>query len=137
MLGLSASSRTAYLAALLMAVGGGSAASAPDGGREARERAAAARNAPLPSEYVLGAGDVVGVEFFYAPELTEPKLPVRPDGKTSLKLVGDVQAAGLTVAAFRALLMEKYASILKNPELSVIVDAFESQKVPARAAPAG
>jgi protein involved in polysaccharide export with SLBB domain len=96
---------------------------------EARQRAQAAQAAPPPSEYVLAPGDAVTVKFYYAPELNESALPIRPDGKTSLQIVGDVQAAGLTVSAFRAALQDRYHGVLKNPELNVVVAAFESQKV--------
>jgi polysaccharide export outer membrane protein len=79
-------------------------------------------------EYRLRPGDVVNVKFFYNPELNE-LLPIRPDGKISLQLVDDVQAAGLTPPELDRVLTEKYAAVLHEPEIVVIVKEFGSQKV--------
>lgn len=78
--------------------------------------------------YTLHAGDVVDIKFFHMPELNET-LPIRPDGRISLQLIDEVHAAGLTPAELDALLTERYAGSLDNPELTVIVRTFTSQKV--------
>ncbi|MBN2132830.1 MAG: polysaccharide biosynthesis/export family protein [Sedimentisphaerales bacterium] len=81
-----------------------------------------------PRRYTLHAGDVLDIKFFHMPELNET-LPIRPDGKISLQLVDEVDAAGLTPAELDALLTERYAASLENPELTVIVRTFTSQRV--------
>ena len=45
----------------------------------------------------LGKGDVLSISVYDEPELTIPAVPVRPDGKISFPLVGDVQAEGRSV----------------------------------------
>src|SRR5262245_65921050 len=45
--------------------------------------------------YHIRSGDLLDVRFYKTPELNVEKVPVRKDGKISLDLVGDVQAAGL------------------------------------------
>ena len=48
-----------------------------------------------PQAYVLQPGDNIEVKFAYVPDLNQNQI-IRPDGKISLQLVHDVQAAGLT-----------------------------------------
>jgi protein involved in polysaccharide export with SLBB domain len=79
-------------------------------------------------EYVLQAGDVLEVKFFHMPELNE-QLTIRPDGKISLQLVDEVQAAGLMPAELDAVLTKKYAGKLDNAELTVIVRTFAAYTV--------
>ena len=47
------------------------------------------------SDYVIGADDVLHISVWKEPDLSET-LPVRPDGKISMPLLGDVEAAGMT-----------------------------------------
>ena len=66
--------------------------------------------------------------FFYNPELNET-VTVRPDGKISLQLVDEIQAAGLAPTALDKVLTEKYAYELKKPDITVIVRSFSAQSV--------
>jgi protein involved in polysaccharide export with SLBB domain len=79
-------------------------------------------------EYRLHPGDQLDIKFFYNPELNET-VPVRPDGKISLQLVGDITSAGLTPPELGALLNQKYAQELKTPAVTVIVKSFTGQQV--------
>ena len=54
---------------------------------------------------------------------------VRPDGKISLQLVDEVQAAGLTPSKLDDMLTQKYSSELKKPMITVIVKSFEGQRI--------
>ena len=78
--------------------------------------------------YSIHAGDDLDIKFFYNPTLNE-SVTVRPDGHISLQLVQDLQAAALSTNELVAVLKKKYSSYLKNPEISVIVRSFESNKV--------
>lgn len=71
-------------------------------------------------DYLLQRGDVLHVKFYYNPELNE-LLPIRPDGKITLELVGDVRAAGLTAAALTDTLTRLYTPALRRTKLVVIV----------------
>ena len=76
--------------------------------------------APTQTEYRIQAGDALGVKFFFNPELNEEVL-VRPDGRISLQLVDEVDAAGRTPAELTARLRELYSSELAEPEIAVIL----------------
>ena len=78
--------------------------------------------------YVLGIGDLIEVKFFYNEKLND-EVTIRPDGKISLQLIGDVKAAGLTPAQLRSQLTRKYSKFLELPEVTVAVKDFTSQKI--------
>ncbi len=78
--------------------------------------------------YIIHPGDEIDVKFFYNPLLDE-SVTVRPDGRISLPLVQEVQAASLTTSELSAVLKEKFSSHLRDPEISVIVRSFDSQRV--------
>ncbi len=80
-----------------------------------------------PPEYRIFPGDQLDVKFFYNPELNDSVL-VRPDGKISLQLVNEVQAAGLTPAQLSTQLTQLYAKELKQPAVTVIVRSFTAQR---------
>jgi len=76
------------------------------------------------SEYVIGSGDSLSVFVYQAPELSEPGVSVRPDGRISIPLVQDIRAAGFTppqLAKRIAIRLKKY---LKDPNVTVIVRSF-------------
>ena len=80
-----------------------------------------------PSEYVIGPADTLSVKLFYTPELNEDVV-VRPDGRISLQLVGDVAVAGRTPEQVSTELNERYARFLTQPDVAVIMKAFGSQR---------
>jgi polysaccharide export outer membrane protein len=81
-----------------------------------------------PAEYVIGLEDVLDIAVWGNAELTRT-MPVRPDGKISLPLLNDVQAAGLTPMQLRDTLTQSLASYLTAPNVSVIVREVHSFKV--------
>lgn len=83
---------------------------------------------PARIEYQLQVGDAVDVKFFYEPVLNENAV-VRPDGKISLQLVGEVAAAGLSPSDLEKALTEKYRKYLRRSEITVIVRKFAAQKI--------
>ena len=70
----------------------------------------------------------MNIKFFYNPELNET-VTVRPDGKISLQLVDEVQAAGLKPSQLDDELTKKYAQELKKPAITVIVNSFGGQRI--------
>ncbi len=79
-------------------------------------------------EYVIGAEDVLNVSVWKEPEVTRT-VPVRPDGKISLPLINDIQAAGLTPAQLTALITEKLNKYFTDPQVTVIVTAINSRRI--------
>ena len=77
--------------------------------------------------YRIRVGDMLDVRFFKTPELNVDRVPVRKDGKVSLDLVGDVQAAGLEPDELAGNLSRDYARELQDPRISVIVREFGGQ----------
>ena len=79
-------------------------------------------------EYKIQYGDQLDIKFLYNPELNE-NLPVRPDGRITLQLVGDLMVVDMTPTQLAEALKTRYASELKRPEVTVIVRQFAAQKV--------
>jgi protein involved in polysaccharide export with SLBB domain len=69
---------------------------------------------------VLKEGDYFDLRFVYNPELNIGAR-IRSDGKVSLPLLGEVQAAGFTPAAFRQELIKKYSRDLRQPDIAVLL----------------
>jgi polysaccharide export outer membrane protein len=79
-------------------------------------------------EYIIHAGDLLDIKFFYNPELNE-QIIVRPDGRISLQLAKEIYVAGLTPAHLTDQLTKTYSTELDNPEITVIVRSFSTQRV--------
>ena len=80
-------------------------------------------------EYVLGAGDQVILNVTDLQELTDRTIRISPDGLVDLPLVGQVQAAGLTVTQFRAELSSKLSKYIQHPVVSVNMTDNQSHPV--------
>jgi len=78
--------------------------------------------------YVIGAQDVLDINVWKEPDMTRI-VPVRPDGKISLPLINDVQAAGVTPQQLAAEVTNKLRKFLTEPQVTVIVTAINSQRV--------
>jgi polysaccharide export outer membrane protein len=79
--------------------------------------------------YLIQPGDTLDITFFYTPEYNATGVPVRPDGRIQLSLVGDFQVAGMTPDQAGAELKKAYTRELKNPDLAVIVKTFGANNV--------
>jgi polysaccharide export outer membrane protein len=79
-------------------------------------------------DYVIGPEDVLHIAVWKEADLTAT-LPVRPDGKISLPLVNDVQAAGLTPMQLADALTEKLKKYVASPRVTVVVTAINSKRV--------
>src|ERR1041384_4503496 len=83
----------------------------------------------MTKEYLIGPEDVLDITVWKnCPDLCRT-VPVRPDGKLSLPLVNDVQAAGLTPMDLRQHLTQQLSEDLPSPAASVIVRAVHNFQV--------
>lgn len=87
----------------------------------------ASTNAATP-DYVIGPLDSLSINVWKEPDLTAT-LPVRPDGKISMPLLDDVQAAGLTPTELAQSLTEKLKKFVADPRVTVVVAAINSKRV--------
>ncbi|MEZ5291470.1 MAG: polysaccharide biosynthesis/export family protein [Vicinamibacterales bacterium] len=87
-----------------------------------------AKGVDAPPDYVIGPDDVLDVIVWREKELSTD-VKVRPDGKVSLPLLNDVQAAGLTPEEFRLALTEAAAKFVEDPSVTVIVKQINSRMV--------
>lgn len=94
---------------------------------------AADASASLPAsqawpDYVIGPEDVLHVAVWKEGDLTAT-LPVRPDGKISLPLLNDVQAAGMTPMQLADSITEKLKKYVAAPRVTVVVTAINSKRI--------
>jgi polysaccharide biosynthesis/export protein len=79
-------------------------------------------------EYVIGPEDALHIAVWKEADLTA-SLPVRPDGKISLPLLDDVQAAGLTPKQLADSITEKLKKYLADPRVTVVVTQINSKRI--------
>ena len=82
----------------------------------------------VPAEYIIGADDVMSVVFWRDKELSSD-VTVRPDGKISLPLLNEIQAAGLTPAQLRDRITDEAKKYVEDPTVTVEVKAINSRRV--------
>ena len=87
-----------------------------------------ARPQAPPSEYVIGPTDVLDVSVWKEPDISRT-VTVRPDGKISLPLVGELVASGQTPVELQALISHKLANFLTSPEVTVLLHDIRSGTV--------
>jgi polysaccharide export outer membrane protein len=80
------------------------------------------------SEFRLSREDVVEVSVWKEPELSRT-VPIRPDGKITLPLIGDVKAEGLTPAELEDHVQKQLVSLVRDPHVTVIVHDVNGQRV--------
>jgi len=85
-------------------------------------------SAPVDEEYIIGAEDQLDISVFDEPKF-DVKQTVRPDGKIGVKLLGDVQAAGLTTKQVEMLIAEGLKPAVLNARVTVIVLDIHSKFV--------
>jgi polysaccharide export outer membrane protein len=82
---------------------------------------------PHDEKYIIGNDDVLAISVWKEPDLTKA-VPVRSDGKISLPLVGEMQAAGKTPLQLELEITDKLKSFITTPEVNVIVQQINSRK---------
>jgi polysaccharide export outer membrane protein len=102
--------------------------SSQKGEASGKPSAAAVTPATTDQEYRIGPQDVVQIDVWKEPEITRT-IPVRPDGKISLPLLNDVQAAGLTAMQLAGSIREGLTKYLNNPQVTVTVTQINSRRV--------
>jgi polysaccharide biosynthesis/export protein len=78
--------------------------------------------------YLIGPQDVLDINVWKEAELTR-QVPVRPDGKISIPLLNDVQAAGLTPQQLSAEITTGLKKYITDPQVTVIVATINSQRI--------
>jgi polysaccharide export outer membrane protein len=92
----------------------------------ANDTKTAATPPALPSGYVIGADDVLSIVFWKDNDMSATVV-VRPDGKISLPLLNEVQAAGRTPEQLRAMLVEAAGKYIEDPNATVLVKEIHSR----------
>ena len=92
------------------------------------DKSAASLPATDDPNYVIGPADVLSIDVWKETELSVT-VPVRPDGKISLPLVNDIEAAGKTPMALTASLTEKLKKYFADPRVAVTVKEINSKRV--------
>ena len=82
----------------------------------------------MDTTYVIGAEDVLHIAVWKETDLTATE-PVRSDGKISLPLLNDVQAAGLTPMQLADSLTEKLKKFVADPRVTVVVTQVNSKRI--------
>ena len=132
-----------FVAAVMLAGAGMTWAAQQDKKNDAKETTVAtARNSTAPADdsktaptpatmdpaYVIGPEDVLDISVWKEPDVSRV-VPVRPDGRISLPLINDVQAAGLSPQQLAGALTERLRKYFNEPQVTVIVTAMNSQRV--------
>lgn len=82
-------------------------------------------------DYRIGVDDQVAINVWGNPDLSV-NLPVRPDGKVSMPLVGDVQVGGLTAEEVASNIQSKLSTYLRDPHVTVMLVGLRSHEFISR-----
>jgi polysaccharide export outer membrane protein len=82
----------------------------------------------VPDDYKIGPQDLVRIDVWKEPDISRT-IPVRPDGKISLPLLNDVQAAGLTAMQLAGNIRDALIKYITNPQVTVTVTEINSKRV--------
>jgi polysaccharide biosynthesis/export protein len=116
-----------WISMVLVGVLAGSAGAQSAPATAAGSGAATSADKPHDDSFVIGNDDVLAINVWKEPDISR-SIPVRSDGKISLPLVGEVQAAGLTPLKLEKDIAEKLKSYISEPEVTVMVQQVNSQK---------
>jgi polysaccharide export outer membrane protein len=94
---------------------------------EQAQAGAAPANRPHDDTFVIGIDDVLAINVWKEADLTRT-IPVRSDGKISLPLVGELDAAGKTPSQLERAISDKLRNYITDPEVTVMVEQVNSKK---------
>jgi polysaccharide export outer membrane protein len=101
----------------------------PQADREILSRKEAQAEVAADSDrYVIGAEDVLYIHIWREETLTKT-VNVRMDGRISMPLVDDIQAAGITPLRLKELLTQRFKEFIENPNITVMVMEANSFRV--------
>jgi polysaccharide export outer membrane protein len=122
---------------ILIAISGSLSGQAPASDTDSRSTTTFATDSQAPSEqgasrlhddhFIIGKDDVLTINVWKEPDISR-SLPVRSDGRISLPLVGEVQAAGLTPLQLEQRIVSKLRNYITEPEVTVMVQQINSEK---------
>ncbi|HTB92023.1 MAG TPA: polysaccharide biosynthesis/export family protein [Candidatus Sulfotelmatobacter sp.] len=120
--------RHTSLAAVLLCVPLACAQTPPAQQPDTSQKPSAVTSAAVDADYKIGPQDVLRIDVWKEPDISRT-IPVRPDGKVSLPLLNDVQAAGLTAMQLAGSLRENLSKYLTSPQVTVTVTEINSRRV--------
>lgn len=82
-----------------------------------------------PADYLIGPDDVLAVLFWREKDLSVDSIAVRPDGKITLPLINDIQAAGLTPDQLREAVQKAAAQYVEEPNATIVIKTINSRRV--------
>lgn len=91
------------------------------------EKEKAASQFAVEGDYRIGVDDVLQITVWRNPELSVT-VPVRPDGKISVPLIGDVQAGGNTPMQVAAIIKDKLSTYIREPNVAIILTQLRSHE---------
>ncbi len=81
-----------------------------------------------PTEYRIGVEDVLEIDVWKEPQLATTA-PVRPDGKVTVPLAGEIQAAGKTAKELEEELAKRFSARITSPTVTVVVKEINASRV--------
>jgi polysaccharide export outer membrane protein len=78
-----------------------------------------------PDAYVIGVGDMLGINVWKEGELSK-NVPVRPDGMITLPLIGEIKASGLTPVQLKDQITAALEKVMSDPQVVVMVESVNS-----------
>jgi polysaccharide export outer membrane protein len=99
---------------------------AGQGGGEKAKHPTAPGPKAVDDDYIIGPADVLAIDVWKDAELTRT-VPVRPDGKISLPLIGELQVSGMTTSEVQRLVTERLQVFISKPIVTVIVQEVRSR----------
>lgn len=101
-------------------------------GQEITERSTSSgggSTSQMGGSYIVGEADVLRINVWKQPEISQPSVVVRPDGMVSVPLVGELKVAGMTPVQIEAALVEKLRLYVNEPRVTVTVAEVGSKTV--------
>ena len=89
---------------------------------------ASPRVADVPADYVIGSEDVLGIVFWREAEISGD-VTVRPDGRITVPVIGELSAAGLRPEQLREQIVSQAGKYINDPNVAVVVRTINSRKV--------
>lgn len=105
----------------------GCASQSPSSSPEKIQQALSLGETRSEETYIIGATDGIRVSVWRNQDLSVA-VPVRPDGKISVPLVGDVQASGRTPEQLADNIEERLGSFIREPQVSIVVTSMTSNE---------